>query len=505
MFGGKEVVITEKMDGENTTIYSTGACHARSLDSGRHLSRDYVKSKAREIACVGFPDGWCIMGENLYAKHSIEYDLLPDYFVIFGVADEHNYARPWDEVEEWANLLEVPHAPVVWRGVWDTATVMNLYPFKSMLSSTGPAEGYVVRDAGAFPMSQFDKHVAKFVRGGHVQPNAVHWMHQSVTPNKRAQNPDYEDGDRTPEIVGSSDPYVLDAALSNHHGPTATVEAEYGDAVVSGSWATLAHHGSRSHNLCPCLEENRQPPPDLLIGVSHFDLDTLGGILALCGMKPHAPDFWRVAARIDTEGPHRLPLMGATSTTKDQINAFWAWSEKNRNSLPRGTAEAPAPLVNMTELVARAYDALVAILDGSGELIEAGRVWAEANASLDADSLVKTYAGGKVLLRSSDRFVNHLYGPQVADAVVAFNTKAGSITLSFSDENARKGLSAATLLQEVFGPLAGGHAGIAGSPRGETKSLEEAAQIAAMVADRLAGRTSNPGYGTRRGPRGYKY
>ena len=189
MFGGREVVITEKMDGENTTIYGTGECHARSLDSGKHPSRDYVRAKAREVAYMGLPEGWRIMGENLYAKHSIEYDLLPDYFVIFGVADENDYSRPWDEVEEWAELLEMPHAPVVWRGIWNTEEVMGLYPFKSMLSSTAPSEGYVVRVAGAFPMSQFDKNVAKFVRSGHVQPDAVHWMHQSVTPNKRRKNP----------------------------------------------------------------------------------------------------------------------------------------------------------------------------------------------------------------------------------------------------------------------------------------------------------------------------
>lgn len=189
MFGGREVVITEKMDGENTTIYSTGECHARSLDSGKHPSRDYVRAKAREVAYMGLPEGWRIMGENLYARHSIEYDLLPDYFVIFGVADENDYSRPWDEVEEWAELLDLPHAPVVWRGIWNTEEVMGLYPFKSMLSSTAPSEGYVVRLAGAFPMSQFDKNVAKFVRSGHVQPDAVHWMHQSVTPNKRRKNP----------------------------------------------------------------------------------------------------------------------------------------------------------------------------------------------------------------------------------------------------------------------------------------------------------------------------
>lgn len=184
MFGGKQVIVTEKMDGENTTIYSTGECHARSLETKPHPSRDYVKSKARELGCMGFPDGWRIMGENLYAKHSIEYDLLPDYFVVFGVADGSNNARPWSEVEEWANLLDLPHAPVLWKGKWDTEKVMKLYPFKSLLSSKGTSEGYVVRDAGAFPMSAFDKHVAKFVRAQHVQTD-VHWMQQQVVPNKR--------------------------------------------------------------------------------------------------------------------------------------------------------------------------------------------------------------------------------------------------------------------------------------------------------------------------------
>ena len=189
MFDGKQVVVTEQVDGENTTIYSTGECHARSLDSGGHSSRDYVRGKAREIGCAGLPEGWRLMGENLYAKHSIAYDLLPDYFVLFGVADQSNNARPWSEVEEWASLLDIPHTPVVWQGKWDTKKVMSLYPFKSFFSSSAPAEGYVVRVAGSFPMAQFDKYVAKFVRAGHVQ-TGEHWMSKQVEPNRRIASPD---------------------------------------------------------------------------------------------------------------------------------------------------------------------------------------------------------------------------------------------------------------------------------------------------------------------------
>ena len=185
MFAGQEVVVTEKLDGENTTVYATGECHARSVDSAAHESRDYVRGKAREIGFCGLPSGWRLLGENLFAKHSIVYDRLPDYFIVFGVADEHNVARPWDEVEDWANLIGLPHAPVVWRGVWNAHAIERLYPFQSAFSSTNLAEGYVVRDAGTFPMSQFDKHVAKFVRRGHVQADSVHWMQQTVVPNRR--------------------------------------------------------------------------------------------------------------------------------------------------------------------------------------------------------------------------------------------------------------------------------------------------------------------------------
>lgn len=185
MFAGREVVVTEKLDGENTTIYSSGECHARSVDSGAHESRSYVTRRAREIAGCGLPRGWRILGENLYAQHSIPYDQLPDYFVVFGIANEDNIALSWDEVVEWSELLGMPHAPVLARGRWDARKVMAMYPFRSRFSSH-VAEGYVVRTASAFPMAAFDDHVAKFVRRGHVQ-TSTHWMKQRVVPNRLAR------------------------------------------------------------------------------------------------------------------------------------------------------------------------------------------------------------------------------------------------------------------------------------------------------------------------------
>lgn len=180
MFGGQVVVITEKMDGENTTIYANGDSHARSLDSKHHESRSCVKSKAAEVAS-SLPDGWRIMGENLYAKHSIGYSNLPGFFVMFGIADENNVSQSWTDVELWGELLDIPVAPVIYRGLWDIEAVKSLYPFPSNYGSP-VAEGYVVRVARSFKMTEFTNHVAKFVRPNHVT-TSEHWMTQPVIPN----------------------------------------------------------------------------------------------------------------------------------------------------------------------------------------------------------------------------------------------------------------------------------------------------------------------------------
>lgn len=76
-----EVVFTEKMDGENTTIHSLG-CHPRSLDARYHPSRDWMKAFAAGIAPL-LAEGERIVGEYLFARHSITYSELPTYFLGF--------------------------------------------------------------------------------------------------------------------------------------------------------------------------------------------------------------------------------------------------------------------------------------------------------------------------------------------------------------------------------------------------------------------------------------
>jgi len=179
VFAGRDVVVTEKMDGENTTLYRDHL-HARSLDSRAHPSRDWVKALHGQVAHL-IPDGWRVCGENLFARHSIAYDALQSYFYVFSVWDDHNRCLSWADTQEWAALLGLHVVPVLFEGLYDDRR------WRKHVVDTTVQEGYVIRTAAGFAYADFATHVGKWVRPGHVQTDQ-HWMHQSVVPN-RLQEP----------------------------------------------------------------------------------------------------------------------------------------------------------------------------------------------------------------------------------------------------------------------------------------------------------------------------
>jgi hypothetical protein len=172
---GYQVVVTEKMDGENTTLYTTGL-HARSLDYESHPSRDRVKALWSTIS-HDIPEGMRICGENLYATHSIHYDNLNSYFQVFGVWDGLQ-CLPWNETLEWTELLGLKTVPILYLGEWDEQLIMNL-----ALSLGKNPEGLVVRRTNSIHMKEWKFRVGKYVRENHVQTHG-HWMRNRVVFNK---------------------------------------------------------------------------------------------------------------------------------------------------------------------------------------------------------------------------------------------------------------------------------------------------------------------------------
>lgn len=176
-FSGKEVVVTEKLDGENTSLY-TDHIHARSVYSGDHPSRSWVKALHGRIK-HDIPGDWRICGENVYAHHSIFYDNLETYFYTFATYNEDNYCLSWEETCEWCELLNLKTVPVLWVGIFDIDVVQNYFPSTLDFNKV---EGFVVRNTNSFHYLDFQKNVCKFVRKGHVQTDE-HWMSKPIVKN----------------------------------------------------------------------------------------------------------------------------------------------------------------------------------------------------------------------------------------------------------------------------------------------------------------------------------
>lgn len=181
-FAGRPVIVTEKMDGENTTLYRDGL-HARSIDGRHHPSRNWVKAMHGNMAHL-IPSGWRVCGENLYALHSIGYQELPSYFLVFSIWNEENHCLSWEETTQWCRRLGLIHVPVLFDGLYDEALLRQMAP------NTEHSEGYVVRFADSFAFEVFAEAVAKWVRPNHVV-SEEHWMHKRVVPNGLAS----EDGE----------------------------------------------------------------------------------------------------------------------------------------------------------------------------------------------------------------------------------------------------------------------------------------------------------------------
>lgn len=179
-FEGERVIISKKMDGENTTGYSDGHIHARSIDSRGGEDRAWVKQFLVNNVCFNLPQGWRICGENLWAEHSIHYDDLSSYFYGFSLWNERNECLSWDETMEYFELLGVTAVPVLYDGIFSEKVLADI----EKTLSWDKDEGYVIRVARGFKYGQFRKSVAKYVRKGHVQ-TTKHWRAgRAFTPNE---------------------------------------------------------------------------------------------------------------------------------------------------------------------------------------------------------------------------------------------------------------------------------------------------------------------------------
>ncbi len=261
--------------------------------------------------------------------------------------------------------------------------------------------------------------------------------------------------------------------------PSATVEAEYGEKVIKGEQITLAHHTKEyKSNPAPC---NTPDVPvlsdDSTIVISHLDLDTLGGIAALMGRKKDDAEFWKAAEFVDLNGPHNLFQVGEEARKK--YIAYQAYQANHTN--PRFTE-----ITDVTSIVLEHLGIIDKVIDGDKKLIQEGIEWDEETKKKIEECLVFENDNVRVFNSPNGIFCSAAYYSKkqgkVIPSTVTRNGKFKSVTVSMADGG--KKVSAKKLVQELWGNEAGGHEGIAGSPRGQEMTEKDMQQLVNAVNER---------------------
>ena len=188
MFNNKQVVITLKFDGESTSLYNDGTFHARSLDSKQHNSRDWLYDWWRHKL---YSDDYALLlhnrykdlrlvGENMYATHTIQYNNLNSLFLLHS-AWNGTTCLSWQDTLDVAFILNITTVSVLYQGLYDEDKVKQ---FNKLDYYNGDlVEGYVIRNSESFSYIESNNNVAKFV-SSRFNIKGNHWSKEGLIRNK---------------------------------------------------------------------------------------------------------------------------------------------------------------------------------------------------------------------------------------------------------------------------------------------------------------------------------
>lgn len=197
-------------------------------------------------------------------------------------------------------------------------------------------------------------------------------------------------------------------------------------------------------------------------------------------MKKEDPEFWKAAEYLDLNGVHHLHEV--PERVQEQYLAYSAWGEQHRG-------ERITEVTDVTDAVMERVELTGKVIDRDPELIANGKRWNEEIEQAIEACLVYEDENVRVFNSESGVFCNAAYySPnlkKVIPATVSRNGKFKSVTMALADGGKKfqnLGLKTSReLVQELWGMEAGGHPGIAGSPRGKEMTEEDLKDLAILV------------------------
>jgi hypothetical protein len=189
-FVAAELVTEEKVDGANLGI-SIGPDGLRAQSRGNRLTpgKSHAQwnllwpwlAEHRVVLEEGLHGGLMLFGEWCYARHSVPYDALPDWFLAFDIFETHSQ-RFWsvERRNQWLQDRDIVSVPELSRGRFKK----NQIPSLLGPSKVGhvPMEGiYLRREKDGYLQAR-----AKVVSVAFKQQIEEHWTRRAVVPNRLA-------------------------------------------------------------------------------------------------------------------------------------------------------------------------------------------------------------------------------------------------------------------------------------------------------------------------------
>ena len=186
-----DVVVEEKLDGANLGLSLSPDGTVLAQNRGQYLGEPYVGQFARlpawlaqhesSLLAVLRPE-LMLFGEWCAARHSLDYDTLPDWFLLFDVYDRSK-RRFWSTSRRNALASEagLSTVPRVSSGRTTLAALKQLVMDTPSRYRAGlPLEGVVVRRESA----EWCEARAKLVRPDFAQAIDTHWSKRTIDWNR---------------------------------------------------------------------------------------------------------------------------------------------------------------------------------------------------------------------------------------------------------------------------------------------------------------------------------
>lgn len=184
------VVVEEKIDGANLGISLAPDGTLRFQNRGQYLVQPYSGQFQRLTSWIArhefalsaaLGEDQILFGEWCAARHSVAYDHLPDWFLVFDVYDRI-HAQFWSTPRRnaLAHELGLPVVPLLFEGHTTLPTLKELLMTAKSRFRSGTVEGVVIRTESAeWLMAR-----AKFVRPDFVQNIGDHWRRRAIEWNR---------------------------------------------------------------------------------------------------------------------------------------------------------------------------------------------------------------------------------------------------------------------------------------------------------------------------------